>query len=439
MDKYIQTFASFLMILSIYALLLTPTKNTLHMFQQNRYELRRYLPWLIGEVKYQIKHNKLWLLIIALYAVLALIAHFSSVLAPAMVIGINLALALYLHYQDRSKVKIKPLVFTNRVKRQAVVMFILISIMIMLIWPYSWNIRIIFSPLLILSTWVLLFLVALITAPFEAMVKRSFIQQAKNILKGQASLIKIGVTGSYGKTSTKNILNEVLSESFYTLASPASFNSPMGLTITFRGLLKSVHQVFIAEMGADKVGEIEFLSQFIQPKIGIITSIGPQHLNTFKNIENIIKEKMRLAENLPSDGCAVLNIDNDYIRNYKLKNNCKVITYAIDHDADIMAKDIKYSPNGSQFNVYTKDQVISFKTRLLGKHNIANILSAIAVGLYLNITFEQLQHAVAQVNYIEHRLQLKTINGFQYIDNAFNSNPEGSKMSLDVLEQMPGQ
>ncbi len=438
MDRYIQTFASFLMIVSWYALLLTPVKNTLHMFQQNRYELRRYLPWLFNETLYQIKHNRLWVAILGLYSIMATIAHFSMVLAPAMAIGVNLALALYLHYQDRSKVVIKPLVFTNRVKRQAVVMFIFVSVLIMSIWPYNWNIRIIATPLIMLSVWLLLVLVALATAPFERMVKQSFIQEAKRILKNQPNLIKVGITGSYGKTSTKNILNEVLSESFYTLASPASFNTPMGLTITIREHLKSVHQVFIAEMGADKVGEIEYLSKFIQPKIGIITSIGPQHLNTFKNIENIIKEKMRLAENLPSDGLAVLNLDNDYIRNYQLKNNCQIITYAIDHEADLKALDIKFSPNGSTFNVLYKEEKIPFKTRLLGKHNIANILSAISVGIYLGISFEQLQHAVAQVNYVEHRLQLKTINGFQYIDNAFNSNPEGSKMSLDVLELMPG-
>lgn len=438
MDKYLQTFASFLMILSWYTLLLTPIKNTLHMFQQNRYELRRYFPWLIGEVKYQLKHSRLWLIIAGLFIVMALISHFSQLLAPAMSIGVNLALALYFHYQDRATVKIKPLVFTNRVKRQTVVMFILVTIEMMLIWPLSWNLRIIATPAIFLSPWIILFLVALITAPFEVMVKRSFIQQAKNILKNQPNLIKIGITGSYGKTSTKNILNEVLSESFYTLATPASFNTPMGLTITIREHLKSVHQVFIAEMGADKVGEIEYLSKFIQPKIGLITSIGPQHLNTFKNIENIIKEKMRLAENLPSDGLAVLNMDNEYIRNYALKNKCQILSYGIDHEADVKASDIEVSPNGSSFNVNYNNQMIPFKTRLLGKHNIANILSAICVGIYLGIPFDQLQSSVSKVNYIEHRLQLKTINGFQYIDNAFNSNPEGSKMSLDVLALMPG-
>ncbi len=438
MDKYLQTFASFLMILSWYALLLTSIKNTLHMFQQNRYELRRYFPWLVGEFKYQSVHSRLWMVITLIYSVLSIIAHFSTLLAPAMTIGVNLALAIYLHYQDRSIVKIKPLVFTNRVKRQAVVMFVFMTLVLMMIWPSNWNLRIIATPLMMLSTWFMMFVVALVTSPFERMVKQSFIQQAKSILKHQPNLIKIGITGSYGKTSTKNILNEVLSESFYTLASPASFNTPMGLTITIREHLKSVHQVFIAEMGADKVGEIEYLSRFIQPKIGIITSIGPQHLNTFKTIENIIKEKMRLAENLPSDGLAVLNMDNEYIRNYSLKNKCEILSYGIDQDADVMAKNIEVSPNGSSFNVVYQDQSFPFKTRLLGKHNIANILSAICVGIYLGINMETLQKAVAQVNYVEHRLQLKTINGFQYIDNAFNSNPEGSKMSLDVLALMPG-
>lgn len=438
MDKYLQTFASFLMILSWYALLIVPIKNALHMFQQNRYELRRFGPWLMGEFKYQLKHSKLWMIVLALYFVLALVAYFSSFLAPSMTIGVNLALALYLHYQDRSLVKIKPLVYTNRVKRQAVVMFLCVTGLMLIVWPHGWMIRIFGTLMLILSTWLLVFIVTLLTAPFEILVKQSFIKQARSILKGHPNLIKIGITGSYGKTSTKNILNEVLSSTYYVLSTPASFNTPMGLTITIREHLKPVHQVFIAEMGADKVGEIEFLSKFIQPKIGIITSIGPQHLNTFKTIENIIHEKMRLAENLPSDGLAVLNMDNEYIRNYKLRNSCQVIRYGIDQEADLKAFDINYSPSGSQFKVSYQDEVYHFSTRLLGKHNIANILSSIAVGIYCGVTFKQLQQAVSQVNYIEHRLQLKIINGFQYIDNAFNSNPEGSKMSLDVLELMPG-
>ena len=228
-----------------------------------------------------------------------------------------------------------------------------------------------------------------------------------------------------------------MSEKYYVLSTPASFNTPMGLTITIREQLKTIHQVFIAEMGADKVGEIDFLSKFIRPQYAIITSIGPQHLNTFKSLDNIIREKMRLVENLPVSGVCVINFDYDTVRNYRIKNNCKIIRYAIDHEADFMAKNIEYSPNGSKFDVVCNEGSYPFMTRLLGKHNIANILAGIALGRQLGLSWEMLQKAVSNVNYVEHRLQLKKINGFNYIDNAFNSNPEGAKMSLEVLKLMP--
>jgi UDP-N-acetylmuramoyl-tripeptide--D-alanyl-D-alanine ligase len=146
---------------------------------------------------------------------------------------------------------------------------------------------------------------------------------------------------------------------------------------------------------------------------------------------------MRLVENLPVSGVCVINFDYDTVRNYRIKNNCKIIRYAIDHEADFMAKNIEYSPNGSKFDVVCSEGTYPFMTRLLGKHNIANILAGIALGRQLGLSWEMLQKAVSNVNYVEHRLQLKKINGFNYIDNAFNSNPEGAKMSLEVLKLMP--
>jgi UDP-N-acetylmuramoyl-tripeptide--D-alanyl-D-alanine ligase len=211
----------------------------------------------------------------------------------------------------------------------------------------------------------------------------------------------------------------------------------MGLTITIREQLKALHQVFIAEMGADKKGEIEHLSRFIQPKYGILTSIGPQHLNTFKTQENITNEKFRLIENLPQDGLAVLNYDYALVRDYPIKNKVKVVSYAIDQAADFTASNIVYTPSGSSFDVLIEGQVVSFQTRLLGKHNISNILAGIALGHHLGLDIASLQKAVKAVNYVEHRLQLKKINGLNYIDNAYNSNPVGSMMALDVLSMMP--
>lgn len=437
MDDFILFIAKLLIILAWALFYLGPIRQSLHMFQQNRYEVRRYWPWLLENIQHRMHKSPFWLMVVAPYILAALLSLRLTIMGASLSVAYTLGLSILITYQQRSKVYIKPLSFTSRVKRQIVVMVLLVAIVLYFVYQMSWTWIAIMTPLVWLGIWLLIIVMAVLTMPFEQGIKLYYIHLARKILKQYPKLIKVGITGSYGKTSSKNILDEILSEKYYVLASPASFNTPMGLTITIREQLKSLHQVFIAEMGADKVGEINFLSKFIEPHYGIVTSIGPQHLNTFKSIENIIKEKMRLVENLPVTGLAVLNVDNDYIRNYTIRNTCRKCTYAIDHEADYRAVDILYSPNGSTFTVRSKEGDVTFKTRLLGKHNIANILAGVALGRDLGLSWEQLQHAVNQVNYVEHRLQLKKINGFNYIDNAFNSNPEGSKMSLEVLKMMP--
>jgi UDP-N-acetylmuramoyl-tripeptide--D-alanyl-D-alanine ligase len=222
---------------------------------------------------------------------------------------------------------------------------------------------------------------------------------------------------------------------------PASFNTSMGVTIAIRNYLKPLHQVFICEMGADKVNEINFLTKFVENQYGLVTTIGPQHLNTFKTIENIAHEKMKMIENLPAGGVGFMNKDNDYIRNYPLKNPCKKVYYGIEQeDVDYRAVDIKYSPQGSEFVVLTANgERHQFQTRLLGEHNIMNILASIAIGIEMGIQWNQLKKAVKKVKYVEHRLEVKKINGYTFIDNAFNSNPVSAKVSLDILSGMPGK
>ena len=415
----------------------TAIKKSLHMFQQNRYEIRRYWPWLLEHIQLDIKQSIKWVVIYVSYISIAFIANSYPSIGATLVILLTLLLSYQFIRVEQRMNYIKKLNMTSRVKRQIVVMVGLVLITLYFIFMLDWMWIALFTPIMIGIIWLYIILMALITLPFEGLVKYYFIHKAKMILNQQSRLIKIGITGSYGKTSSKNILNEILSEKYYVLSTPASFNTPMGLTITIREQLKAIHQVFIAEMGADKVGEIDFLSKFIRPQYAIITSIGPQHLNTFKTLENIISEKMRLVENLPVSGVCVINFDYETVRNYRIKNNCKIIRYAIDHDADFMAKNIEYSPNGSNFIVVCSEGEYPFSTRLLGKHNISNILAGIALGRELGLSWELLQKAVSNVNYVEHRLQLKKINGFNYIDNAFNSNPEGARMSLEVLKLMP--
>lgn len=421
------------------ALFYVPAKHALHMYQQNRYEIRRYLQWFTASLS-----TSLFPIIgaVVLGIVMSFIITVLGVLGQLIVLVILAWTAIHDVTKERRKHYIKPLKLTARVKRQVVVLAIMNLVLITVMVSHY-----LLSPLPLIALMyatsivhILLILMAAITIPIEALIKAFYMDLARRELRRNPNLITIGIAGSYGKTSSKNILNEILSEQYYTLATPASFNTPMGITLTVRNELKNLHQVFIAELGADKVGDLSLLMRFVRPKYGILTSIGPEHLNTFKNIQNIIKEETKVVEMLPEDGVAVVNADNEYIRAYAFKNPVKRLTVGIDYpDVDYRAISVAFTPEGSVFTIVSDDGSVPFKTRLLGKHNITNILVAVALGRELGLSWSLLQKAVANVNYIEHRLQLKKINGLTYIDNAFNSNPEGSLSSLEVLKMMPGR
>lgn len=412
--------------------LIIPSKKVLHMFQQNRYERSRYTMWFKDFIKNNCKEIRNTLLII-------LVAYLTGFILNTFISSLIIILYSFSQIEKELKIEyIKPLVFTNRVKRQVIVMVLIYVILILFSYNNSFNLMMYLMLFSLILPYFIIYLVSFITDPIEKYFRDRFKLNAQNKLFSNKNLITIGVTGSYGKTSSKNIVQEVLSEDLYTLTTPSSYNTPMGITLTIKNDLKNTHEAFIVEMGADKVGDIVELSNFVQPKYALITSIGPQHLATFKTLDNIINEKMSLVEKLPKDGVAILNKDNKYINEYKIKNNVREVSYGISNqDVDYLAYDIKYSIEGSSFKVKYNDEVYSFKTRLLGEHNVLNILSAIALGRELNISWDKLMLAVSNVKFIEHRLELKKINNRTFIDNAFNSNPEGAAMSLKVLSLMP--
>ncbi len=419
------------------ALSIVHIEHALHVFQQNRYELKRLSKWLYNDKNWRLNG---YLFYIAIAFILEKLAttylNFTEGLT-ILIFTILTALALLCKEEDKEYVK--PLVYTPRVKRQVLVMAILDVLYIGALAYFDVH-PIILAVLVPLVSWILLYPMALITKPIEARINQGFLNEAKAILQQMPGLIKVGITGSYGKTSTKNILQAVISDKYYSLMTPASYNTPMGITRTIREQLKPIHEVFLCEMGADHVDDISYLMDFVAPKIGILTSIGPQHLNTFNNLENIIREKVQVIEKLPEDGLGIINGDDENIRSYYFRTNCHIVKVGIEsEDLDYRAYDINYGPYGSSFKVVIKDQEVSFTTRLLGKHNITNILLAIALADYLDIPISTMQEAIAELKPIEHRLELKYINGYRFIDNAFNSNPVSSKMSLDVLAMMPGR
>lgn len=409
-------------------------KHVLHMFQQNRYEFYRYTKWLLTFKPYYLKSSIVYILVM-----FGLCFIKSLYLKHILTIIISLVYAIYLIIDESKKEYIKPLVYTARIKR-TLCLFVLVFLGLNIVFIEGFNKVIsIVGMLSILLPYILIYPVALILMPVEYLIKKKYENEARKILRESPNLIKVGITGSYGKTTTKNIVNEILSSSYYSLMTPASFNTPMGITRTVREYLKPIHEVFVCEMGADHVNDIKYLMNMVKPKYGIVSSIGPQHLNTFGSIENIINEKMKEIEMLPFDGVGILNVDNSYIANYKINNTCKIVTIGVNNkEADYVATNVKYDKNGSSFNVLIGSENVEFKCKLLGEHNITNVLCGIALALELGIDVKTIVAAVENLSQVEHRLELKKINGFSFIDDAFNSNPSGSLSALNTLSIMDG-
>ncbi len=423
-----------ILILFLLAEAYVPSKRALQMFQQNRYENGRYASWMKQGLGDKLTAMALAGMIALAAMILALIFRPGTVILAAAA-----AVCAFLLYTDeKGQNYIKPLVVTARVKRQIAVQAVLLFLFSFLLVRTGLSFLSVMA--MLVMPWLIVFLTGWITLPVEKSVHAYYLNDAKRILREHTGLISVGITGSYGKTSTKNIMQAMLSEQYNSLMTPASYNTPMGIARTIREMLKPIHKVFICEMGADHVGDITELMNFVHPSIGVVTSIGPQHLLTFGSQENITREKMQMAELLPSDGVAVLNYDNALIREYRIRNQVKVITYGIEYkDADYRAEDISYSASGSSFTVVHGDERIGLETKLLGNLNILNILSAVACARYLGVEWKTIRRAVKNMKQVEHRLELKIINGHRFIDDAFNANPAGSAMALDVLSMMPGR
>ena len=417
------------------------SKKSLHMLQQNWYnDGNRYLKW-IGNNKNKVFKN------FDLLFLLFIIGLFINKLLLMILFVIFYCIISLIYLKNKSKEKeIKPLVFTKRVKRLVVTTYLIYILLIVIdILTFNENniayYYLVFGLFIYLNYYVV-FLANIINKPIEKMINNKFKRKAIKKLNSMNNMKVIGITGSYGKTSSKNILNDILNVKYNSFATPKNFNTPLGIIITINNYLDKFNDLFIAEMGAFKRGEIKELCDLVHPTYGILTKIGVAHLESFGSQENIQKGKFELIESLPSNGIGVLNFDDPLQVQYKLKNNCKIVTIGIENkDVDVRATDIKLSNTGTTFNVIFKGDKTKYKfeTKLLGRANVYNILAGIALGYNLNINIDQLIIGVKKVKPVEHRLELKKMGNINIIDDAYNANPDGAKMALDVLENMPGK
>ncbi len=419
------------------------SNRSYHMMQQNLYnENNRYLKW-VWQNKRLIYKNVDLLGIV--FSIVILFLTDKSLIDICLVVLMAIYMMAFFNFREQKKLEQnkKPLVVTKRIRRLMVTVNILYFIPIII---SIFANELVLYCVLILSimtslNFLVIFLALIINHPIERTIYHYYERQAKNKLKSMTNLKIIGITGSYGKTSCKNILADILNVKYNALPTPKSLNTFNGLMITINNKLSKFDDIFIAEMGAYIKGEIHRLCELVTPKYGIITSIGTAHLETFGSQKNIQKGKMELIEFLPKDGVGVLNKDDPNQTSYKIKNTCKILWIGIDNtDADVVASNIKCTSTGTSFMVKFKDsdKLHEFETRLLGRHNVYNILSAIALGYEFGISIKDLQLGVKKVRPIEHRLELKKLGSFYQIDDAYNSNPVGAKSALDVLGMMDG-
>lgn len=239
----------------------------------------------------------------------------------------------------------------------------------------------------------------------------------------------IAITGSYGKTSVKNYVYELIKDKYNVLMSKKSFNTINGVLLTINNDLKPYHEFLILELGVDKKnGMNKFISLF-PFYISVVTSIGPQHLKTFKTIDNIKKEKLKIFTN--ATYFIVKNLDDCYIKDYTTNKN--VFNVSNEKETDLL---VTY--NNNILRIKYDENVYFTTTSLLGKHNIKNLSLAIAVALLLNIEIESIINNVGQIKNVSHRLSLINKGCWQIIDDSYNSNYEGMLNALDVLKSFNG-
>lgn len=357
-----------------------------------------------------------------------------AVCIPALVVTVIVRMA------DRRRTEKKKYVITARVKRLYAVHVIVLLLLGTSVWfaaglPFgAFGIWIALLPLLCALS-------GLIALPVEKLIFSLYFNDARKKLLENKRLIRIGITGSYGKTSTKFVMATILSQKYNVLYTPSSFNTPMGITRIVRERLTPSHQVFIGEMGARHVGEIRQLAKLVQPAIGILTSVGPQHLDTFKTFDRIRKTKYELIEALPDDGYAVFSDDGATVTELYDKTKHVQSVLVGGPSSPVRAENVCVDGSGSSFTLHIDGMgEIDCRTEMLGEHNIRNIVVSAAVAHHLGLSAEQIRRGIASLKPVEHRLQLlRSAGGINVIDDAFNTNPRSSAEALKVLKMFSGR
>jgi UDP-N-acetylmuramoyl-tripeptide--D-alanyl-D-alanine ligase len=295
----------------------------------------------------------------------------------------------------------------------------------------------------VLTPWIVL-VAAYATAPWERGIARKFLDEAERRMRAYPGRV-IGITGSYGKTTTKLIVANLLASRYRVLKTAAGVNTTMGITRAIREELKDEHQYFVVEVSAYGPGEIREVCDIIHPCLGILTAVGVQHLERFGTPEAIAEAKYELLASLPPRGTAVVNADDPMclrLAERAASDGKRVVRYGFDETQRGLAvrgTDLTVSARGTRFRVVTDaGETETFETRLLGRWNVANILAGLAAGRECGVPLPAMRGAVAELSPAPRRLEILEEGGIVKILDVANANPRGAQMALEVLSQFAG-
>ncbi len=264
------------------------------------------------------------------------------------------------------------------------------------------------------------------------------IKALQEIAKFKRSLYNIpvvAITGSVGKTSTKDIIASVVGEQYKVLKTQGNLNNHIGVPLTILSLKE--HEALVVEMGMSNAGELTVLSKIAQPDIAVITNVGTAHIGNLGSRENILKAKLEILNGLKENGTLIINNDNDMLNAWKTEynGNVKIVTYGIENTSDFKASDIKLNENSSEFSLESQiDNNEKIMVPVGGMHFVYNALSAIAVGEQLNIPIEKIKNGIANFELTKSRMELiKLENEITVVNDCYNANFDSMKASIEYL------
>lgn len=369
--------------------------------------------------------------------------------------GLYVVILLVSLTDERDKCIHQPLVYTARTKRLFATYSIITLLIFGILVALGSAIKIgdvfanyIFVPLGMAFLPEITRLALLVNKPVEKRIADKYINKCRSTLRSK-NLIKIAITGSFGKTSVKNILTTILNKKYKTYCTPYNYNTPMGICRAVNELPEDC-EVFVAEMGARNTGDIAELCQIVEPDYGIVSGVGTQHLASFKSQENVYLTKKELNDYLEKSGGKgiVFNGDNAYTEKMyeeSIVGDKTLISYSRCENVgkkvtQIRVDNAEYCSDGLEFDLYIGAQKAHCKTRLIGKHNLNNILMCVALAYKLNLNIVQISEGIEELSPVEHRLEVcKLNNGITIIDDSYNSNFDGAKIAVETLGLFKGR